>query len=225
MYKAMKLRTAGKLISCIGLISCLVGLAAYCTLSLPEVLNLPFEWIYIIIDLAIMLVLTLVGVGLVLIANAIDRRADMVGEEVEDIDEENECAAECCATCPFAEQCDYLIADNASPAKPAPEIECDFDDEEAEARICTCNDECEEAATAIKYPAAVAKVRKKLPESVNDKMDKIVEKTVTTVKDKKKVIVAVTAATAATALVVKSKKAKKAKLQAKNRKKFYEWLG
>ena len=60
---------------------------------------------------------------------------------------------------------------------------------------------------------------------MNDKMDKIVEKTVTTVQDKKKVIVAVTAATAATALVVKAKKAKKAKLQAKNRKKFYEWLG
>ncbi|MBQ9761257.1 MAG: hypothetical protein IJW16_07905 [Clostridia bacterium] len=213
MYKSMKLRTAAKLISCIGLIACLIGCAAYCVLCLPEVMNLPFEWLYIIIDLAAMFVFVLVGVLLNLRANVLARRADMQGEEVE-YDDENECAAECCATCPLADQCDYLIADDVIPAKKDEAVEEEaVEGEETEA--------CEEATPAVKYPAVVEKVREKLPENIGTKVDQVV----VTVQENKKTVVAVAAAAAATVLVIGAGKAQKAKRQAANRRRFYEWLG
>jgi hypothetical protein len=220
MYKAMKLRTAAKLISCIGLIACLVGCAGYCILSLPEVMNLPFEWLYIIIDVAVMFVFVLVGVLLNLRANAIDRRNDMVGEEVEGVADENECSAECCATCPLADQCDYLAADDVLPAKEeaAPACECECEGE------CEC--ECaEEAGLSFKYPAAIEKVREKLPAELGEKVDKIVDKAVVTVKENKATIATVAAAATATAVVIGAGKVTKARRQAANRRKFYEWLG
>ncbi len=219
----MKLRTAAKLISCIGLIACLVGCAGYCILSLPEVMNLPFEWLYIIIDVAVMFVFVLVGVLLNLRANAIDRKADMVGEEVDEALDENECSAECCATCPLADQCDYLAADDALPAKAeesAPECDCECECE------CECECDCaENAELSFKYPAAIEKVREKLPAELGEKVDKIVDKAVVTVKENKNTIATVAAAATATAVVIGATKVKKARRQAANRKKFYEWLG
>lgn len=204
MNKSIKLRTLAKLISCIGLIACLIGCAGYSILTLPEVMNLPFVWAYIIIDLAVMFVFVLVGVLLNLRANAIERAEDLAGEAIDDVDEENECDAECCATCPLADQCDYLIADDIVPKK-----------EEA------CEETEEPAERAVQYPAAIEKVREKLPAEVGEKVDKVV----VVVKENKKAVTIAAAACAAAMLVVQAGKAKKAKRQAENRKKFYEWLG
>ena len=47
MSKSGKLRMAAKLIGIIGCVACLIGGAAYCVLTLPEIINFPFEWFYL----------------------------------------------------------------------------------------------------------------------------------------------------------------------------------
>ena len=87
----------------------------------------------------------------------------------------------------------------------------------------------EEEAKKIKYPEFIEKLREKLPEEAREKIDTVVDKAavvvdkaVVAVKENAKVVVP--AATACVSALVLGK-IRKARRQAKNRKKFYKWLG
>ncbi len=46
--KSVRLSLIAKLILNIGLLSCIIGACAYCAICMPEVLNIPFDWRYLV---------------------------------------------------------------------------------------------------------------------------------------------------------------------------------
>lgn len=199
MNKSKKLRLAAKLISCIGIVACLIGCALYSVFTLPDVLNLPFEWTYIIVDAVCIVVFIAIAIILNLVANSVQRKAEIEAARLE------------------AERLEALAAAEAAAAAAAAEAEA-----EAAALAAV---ELEETKTEIKYPEFIEKLYEKLPEEARDMVDKaavVVDKAVVAVKDNAKVVVPAAGACVA-ALVLK--KVAKARRHAKNRKKFYKWLG
>ncbi len=226
MNKSVKLRVAAKLILCIGVIACVLGCAAYCVLSLPEVMNLPFSWMYVIIVAAAMVFFIVLSIILNAIANAVERKAMRAAEEsaVEEIVEEEiveetkyVCDNECCNECAFADSCDYIAAEKAA----------------KEACTCECAEEAAECAepeaiaekTDAKIPAFAQKWHDDLPEETREAVDKVLiaaTAVATTVKENADKIVPAVVAGAAVIAVSKRRKARR---QAKARKNFYKWLG
>ena len=153
MTKSMKLRLIAKAIGLIGGISCLFGCLGYFVLTLPGVMNLPFDLMSVLIVAGVLLAIVVACVVLCARAKALERAEDFVEEEAPKI-------PECCLTCPFAGQCDELCVDAMVPA-PAPVEET----------------EAEEAPVAtIKYPAVIEKARQKLPEEKRDMVDQVAAK-------------------------------------------------
>ena len=189
--KSLKLRMAAKLVGCIGLIACMIGCAVYCILSLPEVMNIPFDWRYLLIDVAVMFVFVLVSILLTAGAVTAERKALMQAEA-------------------------DAIAEAIAAAEAVEEEACEEE---------VCEEACEEEACevveevpATKYAAVVAKIRSKIPE---DKLV-VIDKATAVVKDNAKVIVPVASACVAAMVVTKVSANKR---HARNRRRFYEWLG
>ena len=192
--KSLKLRMAAKLVGCIGLIACMIGCAVYCILSLPEVMNIPFDWRYLLIDVAVMFVFVLVSILLNAGAVTAERKALMQAEE-------------------------DALAEAAAAAEALEEEACEEVCEEEPCEACE-EEACEvvEEVPATKYAAVVAKIRSKIPE---DKLV-VIDKATTVVKDNAKVIVPVASACVAAMVVTKVSANKR---HARNRRRFYEWLG
>ena len=157
MTKSMKLRLIAKAIGLIGGISCLFGCLGYVLLTLPGVMNLPFELSYVLIVAAVMVAIAVACIVLCVKAKAIERAEDLAEEE----GETGPKIPECCLTCPFADQCDELCVDAMVPAA-APVEEAESSEEEA--------------VPAIKYPAVIEKARQKLPEEKREKVDQVAAK-------------------------------------------------
>ena len=189
--KSLKLRMAAKLVGCIGLIACMIGCAVYCILSLPEVMNIPFDWRYLLIDVAVMFVFVLVSILLTAGAVTAERKALMQAEA-------------------------DAIAEAIAAAEAVEEEACEeaCEEEACEEEAC----EVVEEVPATKYAAVVAKIRSKIPE---DKLAAI-DKATAVVKDNAKVIVPVASACVAAMVVTKVSANKR---HARNRRRFYEWLG
>ena len=59
--KSVRLRIAAKLVWVFGLLACLIGCCTYAVLCMPEVLNLPFEWMYIAVAGALAVVFIIIA--------------------------------------------------------------------------------------------------------------------------------------------------------------------
>ena len=74
--KSVRLRIAAKLVWVFGLLACLIGCCTYAVLCMPEVLNLPFEWMYIAVAGALAVVFIIIA----LILSAASKSAAKVEE-------------------------------------------------------------------------------------------------------------------------------------------------
>lgn len=225
MNKSVKLRIAAKLILCIGVIACVIGCAAYCVLSLPEVMNLPFSWMYIIVVGAAMVFFILLSIILSAAANAAERRAmkaDVEEEVVEEIVEETVeepkyvCDNECCEECAFADQCDFLAAEKAAKAEAA---------EATEEEAAECEATEEEAPAGVKLPAFAQKWHDELPEEARETVDKVVAVAGVAANKVKENADKIVPAVVAGVAVIAVAKGRKARRQAKARRNFFKWLG
>lgn len=224
MNKSVKLRIAAKLILCLGVLACVIGCAAYCVLSLPEVMNLPFSWMYIIIVGAAMVFFILLSIILSAAANAAERRAmkadveEVVEEIVEEPVEEKKyvCDNECCEDCAFADQCDFLAAEKAAKAEAA---------EAAEEEPTECEAVEEEAPAGVKLPAFAQKWHDELPEEARETVDKVVAAAGVAANKVKENADKIVPAVVASVAVIAVAKGRKARRQAQARRNFFKWLG
>ena len=255
MSKSAKLRFAAKLIGIIGCIACVVGCAAYCVLTLPELVNFPFEWIYVIADAAALVVFVATAVILSLVAYAMDKKEIRAAEAAARAEAEAIAAAEaaeaaaraeaeaafvpeyeCCLDCDFAETCDYLAEEKAKfvEAYLAKLSEEEVAEEEvvelAEEEAPVAKKGCPMMAQAEgEEEAEEVTPREKITAEVRQAIDKAI---VTVKENAVKVVIPVAAACVATVFVAAAKKNKKRKVelkrmkdQAKFRQDFYKWLG
>lgn len=251
MSKSGKLRLAAKLIGIIGCVACLIGGAAYCVLTLPEIVNIPFEMIYVIIDGAAFVVFLAVSIILSLVARSIDRRekrAEEVALAAEPAEAEALAAAEqaeaeakalalseaeaafvpeneCCIDCDFAETCDYLADEKARFIEAALAGDSEEEDDEDVEEVVVVKRCCPMMAQA----QAEAKSCDKLVADAREAIDKAI----TAVKENAtKIVIPVAAACATALMIANAKKNKKRKTelkrmqaQAKFRQDFFKWLG
>ncbi len=89
--KSIRLRLAAKIVLFLGLASTIIGAGAYCIICMPEVLNVPFEWHYLLIVGIAAAVCTLISAILFACANAATD-ADELSTAVLEDDKEEETA-------------------------------------------------------------------------------------------------------------------------------------
>ena len=250
MSKSAKLRLAAKLVGFIGCLACLIGGVVYYVLTLPEIMGLPFELLYLIIDGAAFVVIAAVSISLAIAAKSIDRRAARKAEAeaaaiaaAEAAEAEAKALAlaeaeaafapenECCLECDFAETCDYLADEKARfieayLAEPTEEEALAEDAEEVEEEPCV--------NVCCPMMMAQAEAEEASPcEKITADVRQAIDKAIVAVKENAvKIAIPVAAACVATLMVAKAKKNKKRKVelkrmkeQAKFRQDFYKWLG
>lgn len=85
--KSIRLRIAARLVMWLGLVSCVLGAGAYCVICMPEVLNLPFDWRYLVAVGACLIIFILVSAILHVFANHAQNSLEAYceKEEVEDV--------------------------------------------------------------------------------------------------------------------------------------------
>ena len=250
MSKSGKLRMAAKLIGIIGCVACLIGGAAYCVLTLPEIINFPFEWFYLIIDGAALVVFAAVCIALNLAANSVERREKRAQQEEETLvlaeeealvtDEAAEAeekaltladaeaafvpASECCLECDFAETCDYLADEKARFIEAYLAEPSEEEDDEDIEEVIVVKKCC---------PMMAAQAEEEPCEKIVADVRQAVDKAIVAVKENAtKIVIPVAAACVATLMVANAKKNKKRKVelkrmqaQAKFRQDFFKWLG
>lgn len=197
--KAKKGKLAAKILTAIALFACLTGAIVYLLLSLPEIMNIPFNWVYLAADAAILVVMLVIAACCNSSAKANDALADAVeAERQQAIDEYNE----------------QLRVEMMSLASLEAVAEA-YDIEGLTSESCECT--CKKSIGA-RYADMLASVRAKIPEEKLEKFDKAAAKA------KKHAKIIGVAAGACIALVAFHKiKAETSK--AKNRRKFFTWLG
>lgn len=204
--KAKKGKLISNVLTAIALVACLAGALVYLILSLPEVMNIPFNWIYLAADGALMVLLLVIAAIIRSSASTADRAADEVeAERQQAIDEYNEQLR--------AEMMSLASLEAVSAAYDIEGIGALEDEAEAAA-----DEAASEKKLNAKYAALLAKVRAKIPEEKLNKIDQVSAK----VKDNAKVIIPVASVCIAALAMTKYSASKR---HAENRSKFYEWLG
>ena len=204
--KAKKNRVISKVLSFVALFACITGAIAYLVLSLPEVMNLPFNWVYLAADAAVLVVLLLISASLSSAAKANAQIADeLEAERQKAIDEYNErIRIEMMSLASLEAVAEAYEIEGIG----APAIEEEIEEVEEEAG---------EKAEG-KYAALIAKIRAKIPAEKLEKVDKVAAK----VKKSAKVVVPVASVCLAALAINKYNEGKR---RAQNREKFYQWLG
>ena len=204
--KAKKNRVISKVLSFVALFACITGAIAYLVLSLPEVMNLPFNWVYLAADAAVLVVLLLISASLSSAAKANAQIADeLEAERQKAIDEYNErIRIEMMSLASLEAVAEAYEIEGIG----APAIEEEIEEIEEEAG---------EKAEG-KYAALIAKIRAKIPAEKLEKVDKVAAK----VKKSAKVVVPVASVCLAALAINKYNEGKR---RAQNREKFYQWLG
>lgn len=204
--KAKKNRVISKVLSFVALFACITGAIAYLVLSLPEVMNLPFNWVYLAADAAVLVVLLLISASLASAAKANAQIADeLEAERQKAIDEYNErIRIEMMSLASLEAVAEAYEIEGIG----APAIEEEIEEVEEEAG---------EKAEG-KYAALIAKIRAKIPAEKLEKVDKVAAK----VKKSAKVVVPVASVCLAALAINKYNEGKR---RAQNREKFYQWLG
>ena len=205
--KAKKNKVVAKVLSFVALFACITGAIAYLVLSLPEVMNLPFNWVYLAADAAALVVLLLISASFSSAAKTNAQIADELEEERQKaIDEYNErIRVEMMSLASLEAVAEAYEIEGIG----APEIEEEIEEiEEIE------GEEKKEA----KYCALIEKIRAKIPADKLEKVDKVTAN----VKKSAKVIVPVASVCLAALAISKHNESKR---RAQNRSKFYEWLG
>ena len=207
--KAKKNRVISKVLSFVALFACITGAIAYLVLSLPEVMNLPFNWVYLAADAAVLVVLLLISASLSSAAKANAQIADeLEAERQKAIDEYNErIRIEMMSLASLEAVAEAYEIEGIG----APAIEEEIEEIEA------VEEEAGEKAEG-KYAALIAKIRAKIPAEKLEKVDKVAAK----VKKSAKVVVPVASVCLAALAINKYNEGKR---RAQNREKFYQWLG
>lgn len=181
MNKSTKLRIAAKLVGVIGVLACLIGCAVYCVLCMPEVLNLPFSWLGILIDFVMLAVCVFVAVMLNVAANSAEAE-EMMALEAATAAEAAAAAAEAAAREAEAQ----ALAEAEAAAEAAARAEA-------------------EAAAAEKQATLIGQIRAQIPEETLAKIDRVVE----VVKANTDVLVPAAVVCTAAVVVAKARKERK----------------